>query len=181
VLREVEASSGDEEQPQEEGDHMDETASMVFVDGSNVDEQGFFCYKSKPNTAGFRNKMAWLKKRFKEGLRIRMVYEGKRLVGFMEYVPGEYAWRAVEAPEYLVVQRLRVVDRGKVNSDQGGEARGCGIGSERVPLSLRRIRHRLERETDHLPLPGRQGDQADRRPSENLVVCREWHHPGRAS
>jgi hypothetical protein len=86
---------------------------MVTVDASNVEEQRFFCYKSKPKTEGFRRKAAWLDQRFAEGLKIKMIYEGKRSVGFVEYIPGAFAWRAVEAEGYLVIHCLWVVGSGK--------------------------------------------------------------------
>jgi hypothetical protein len=34
-------------------------------------------------------------------------------VAFIEYIPGEYAWRAVQAPGYLVIHCLWVVGKGK--------------------------------------------------------------------
>jgi L-amino acid N-acyltransferase YncA len=92
---------------------MASDVDIVTVDASNVDQYGFFCYKSKPKTAGYRHKRAWLEERFAEGLRIRIVREGGRPAGFIEYVPGEFAWRAVNAPNYLVVHCMWVVGRGK--------------------------------------------------------------------
>jgi L-amino acid N-acyltransferase YncA len=86
---------------------------IVTVDAENVDEEGFFCYKSKPKTEGYRRKLVWLRDRFAEGMRIKIVYEGKRSVGFVETIPGEYAWRAVEAAGYTVIHCLWVVGKGK--------------------------------------------------------------------
>jgi ribosomal protein S18 acetylase RimI-like enzyme len=92
---------------------------IVTVDADNVDSHGFFCYKSKPKSTGYGNKLAWLRERFEEGLAIKMVYEGKRSVGFIEYMPGAYTWRVVDAPGYLVIHCLWVV----------GRAKGKGYGS----------------------------------------------------
>jgi L-amino acid N-acyltransferase YncA len=92
---------------------MSDEFRMVAVDASNVEEEGFFCYKSKPKSEGYQKKLNWLKARFAEGLRIRIVYEGKRSVGFIETIPGESTWRVVDAPDYLVVHCLWVVGRGK--------------------------------------------------------------------
>jgi len=86
---------------------------IVTVDASNVAEQGFFCYKSKPKSEGYRLKKDWLAARFAEGLRIKVLYEGERSVGFIEYTPGEAAWRAVRAPGYTVIHCLWVVGKGK--------------------------------------------------------------------
>jgi ribosomal protein S18 acetylase RimI-like enzyme len=92
---------------------------IVTVDADNVDTHGFFCYKSKRKSPGYRNKLAWLRERFDEGLAIKMVYEGERSVGFIEYIPGEHTWRVVDAPGYLVIHCLWVV----------GRAKGKGYGS----------------------------------------------------
>ena len=59
-------------------------AEIRTFDDSNVDDLGFFCYKSKPRTEGYKRKLAWLDGRFREGMKIRIVYEGRRSVGFAE-------------------------------------------------------------------------------------------------
>jgi hypothetical protein len=68
------------------------------IDASNADRYGFFCYKSKPKTAGYRQKREWLDHCMPEGLRLKIIYEGERSAGFIEYAPGEHTWRAVQAP-----------------------------------------------------------------------------------
>ena len=85
---------------------MSKTVEILTVDGSNVDEHGFFCYKSKPKSEGYQNKLGWLREPFDNGLRIKMIHEGERSVGFIEYVPGEHSWRVVDAPGYLVIHCL---------------------------------------------------------------------------
>jgi GNAT superfamily N-acetyltransferase len=92
---------------------MSDSVQIVTVDGENVDEFGFFCYKSKPKSQGYKDKLAWLRQRFEEGLRIKILHENARSVGFIEYVPGEYTWRVVKAPGYLVVHCFWVVGRAK--------------------------------------------------------------------
>jgi ribosomal protein S18 acetylase RimI-like enzyme len=92
---------------------MADQVAIVTVDAANVHEHGFFCYKSKPKAVGYRRKLDWLQSRFAEGLVIKIVSEGERSVGFIEYIPGEYAWRAVHAPDYMVIHCLWVVGQGK--------------------------------------------------------------------
>jgi len=92
---------------------MTEEVRMVTVDESNVEEEGFFCYKSKPKSEGYQKKLAWLKARMQEGLKIKIIYEGVRSMAFIEYIPGEYTWRVVDAPGYLVIHCLWVVGKGK--------------------------------------------------------------------
>jgi len=52
-----------------------------------------------------------LKERFAEGMRIKMLQLPLR--GFIEYIPGEYAWRSVDAKGYMFVHCLWVVGQSK--------------------------------------------------------------------
>lgn len=84
---------------------------IIDVHAGNVEQTGFFCYMSKRKTEGWRRKLLWLKARFAEGLRIKMLRLPER--GFIEYVPGENAWRAIQAKGYMVIHCLWVVGRSK--------------------------------------------------------------------
>lgn len=84
---------------------------IVEVGPDNVDETGFFCLTSRRKADGYKRKRAWLDRRFAEGLKIHMVRDGGR--GFVETIPGAYAWRAIEAKDYLVIHCLWVVGRSK--------------------------------------------------------------------
>jgi len=92
---------------------MANTIEIVTVDATNVTQHGFFCYKSKPKAAGYRRKLDWLHQRFAEGMQIKMLVEDGRSVGFIETIPGEFAWRAVNAAGYLVIHCLWVVGQAK--------------------------------------------------------------------
>ena len=92
---------------------MNSTPRIVTVTADNVEEEGFFCYKSKPKSAGYHAKLEWLQRRFAEGLVIKVLYDGKRSFGFIEYISGEFTWRVVAAPEALVIHCLWVVGSGK--------------------------------------------------------------------
>ena len=81
---------------------MGATVEIVSVDAESVARRGFFCRKSKMSTPGNERKLAWAADAFGEGLGIDIVYDNGRSVGFVEYSPGEVAWRAVEATGYLV-------------------------------------------------------------------------------
>jgi ribosomal protein S18 acetylase RimI-like enzyme len=106
---------------------MDPKIDIINVDADNIDHHGFFCYMSKRKAPGYKQKRDWLEARFAEGLKIKMVHEiGGRTVGFIEYTPGEFAWRAVNAPGYLVIHCLWVVGKGK----------GKGYGSHLLKLCL---------------------------------------------
>lgn len=81
---------------------------IITVDTTNVEEFGFFCVKNKKHP-GYIAKLAWLNQRFKEGMRIKLIQttEGKQ-AGFLEYIPGEYTWRTVEAQNYFVIHCIWV-------------------------------------------------------------------------
>jgi N-acetylglutamate synthase-like GNAT family acetyltransferase len=96
---------------------------IVDVNPSNVDELGFFCCMSKPDSAGHQEKLAWVKERFSEGLRIKVIERGGR--GFIEYMPGKMAWRGIDAPQYMVIHCLWVVGRVKGKGSGKALLDGC--------------------------------------------------------
>jgi GNAT superfamily N-acetyltransferase len=86
--------------------------SLITVTADNVEKTGFFCKMSARKEAGYQRKLAWLKARFDEGLQMRLLGEGER--GFIEFIPGDHAWRAIRrAGDYLVIHCLWVVGRSK--------------------------------------------------------------------
>lgn len=110
---------------------MDVPFEIIPIDENNVDKLGFFCYMSKRKEPGWKQKRKWLSQRFKEGLKILMVNEvGRRITAFIEYIPGEYAWRAVYAPGYLVIHCLWVV----------GQGRAKGFGSRLIEACVQDAR-----------------------------------------
>jgi L-amino acid N-acyltransferase YncA len=86
---------------------------LIDVNQQNVTDAGFFCKMSQPKSAGYRRKLAWLEARFAEGLRIKLLDLSQGGRGFVEYIPGEYAWRPVEAAGYLFIHCLWVVGKSK--------------------------------------------------------------------
>ena len=84
---------------------------VLDVGPDNVGELGFFCYMSKKKSPGYARKMSWLERRFDEGLRIKMLELPDR--GFIEYIPGEYAWRTVDARGFFFIHCLWVVGKSK--------------------------------------------------------------------
>ena len=90
---------------------MSQQIDLIEVDALNVEKAGFFCYMSKPKSEGYQRKLHWLKARFAEGMRIKMLRLPER--GFIEYIPGEYAWRPVDARGYMFIHCLWIVGRSK--------------------------------------------------------------------
>lgn len=92
----------------------DQSFTIQTVTAENVDKTRFFCMMSKPKSPGYQQKLAWLRERFGEGLQIKILHEtGGRDVAFIEFIPGEYTWRAVWAPGYMVIHCIWVVGKGK--------------------------------------------------------------------
>ncbi len=89
---------------------------------TNADNIGgcSLCGNKNANNLGFRRKTNWLKERYAEGLRYK-VLRSKEFgdIGMIEYAPGEQAWRPVEAAGYLVIHCLWVK----------GKRKGKGLGS----------------------------------------------------
>lgn len=118
---------------------MGSAVEILSIDAENLAQRGFFCRKSKTKTVGNRRKTAWAAEGFETGLGLEIAYEDGRSVGFVEYAPGEVAWRAVNAPGYLVIHCLWVVGRAKGKGYgtallQRVEARARDLGSAGVAM-----------------------------------------------
>jgi hypothetical protein len=46
---------------------------IIDINEDNVDLDGLFCKKSQKKQIGYQNKVTWIKKRFKEGLKYKML------------------------------------------------------------------------------------------------------------
>ena len=67
--------------------------TLEKVGPGNLSDCGIGCL-SDPKNQGYQPKVKWLQKRFAEGLHLLLFREEKGTpLAFLEYVPGEYAWR----------------------------------------------------------------------------------------
>lgn len=91
---------------------MKNEVDIVEVNSENISEHGFFCV-TNPKHEGYKTKMEWLKERFSEGLKIKLLYlpGEKRAGGFIEYMPGEHTWRVVDADGYMVIHCIFIEKR----------------------------------------------------------------------
>jgi GNAT superfamily N-acetyltransferase len=105
---------------------------MVEVTAENIDKTGFFCYMSKKKSEGFLRKLRWTQDRFAEGMRIKMLALPER--GFIEFIPGEHAWRAIQADGYLVIHCLWVVGRSKGKGFSGALLDACLAEAKRQKM-----------------------------------------------
>ena len=83
--------------------------TIINIDENNISQYPPTCFLN-PKNEGYQIKLEWLKKRFSEGLKIKQLYlkNEKKAIGFIEYVPGEYAWRAVDAKGYMFIHCIWV-------------------------------------------------------------------------
>ena len=68
---------------------------------------------SKRKSDGYIRKLRWLQERFNEGLTLKMLDLRLGGRGFIEYLPGESAWRAINAEGYMVIHCIWVAGRSK--------------------------------------------------------------------
>lgn len=83
------------------------TFQIQEVTPENAANESLFCIKD-PNYPGFKLKVEWLKERIKEGLKLKLLKIADETVGFIEYVPGKFAWRPVSAENYLFIHCMWV-------------------------------------------------------------------------
>jgi len=83
---------------------MNSKIKIISVNSENISEYQPVCFLN-PKNEGYLKKLEWLKKRFSKGLTIKLLYleNEKKCNGFIECIPGEYAWRAVDARGYMFI------------------------------------------------------------------------------
>jgi GNAT superfamily N-acetyltransferase len=93
---------------------------------SDLGKVQMFCGHSPTYRGGYDAKMDWMRSRLPEGMRYTLLQVRGRNAGMIEYVPGEYAWRGVEANGYLFIHCFWVV----------GRNRGHGYGRQLLQACL---------------------------------------------
>ena len=102
---------------------LKEKMIIVDADPAVIENYGICGYKDSKNPA-FQQKLAWLRQRFKEGLKVKFLHcERSGTVGSIEYMPGEYAWRGIHAPGYIVIHCIFILKK---------DFKGKGYGSQLI-------------------------------------------------
>ena len=100
---------------------------IIDTNADNIGGCGI-CGRKPGRTEGHRRKCDWLKKRYAEGLRFKVLRSREfGDIGVIEYAPGSHAWRPVEAEGYLVIHCLMV----------NGKHKGKGLGALLLDSCLR--------------------------------------------
>jgi len=98
---------------------MDLKYKIVEVTPENIkDHPQAVCFIKREN-ARCNKKVEWYREHYKEGVRIKLLYTGDmdKSIGFVEYVPGKFCWRPVEAEGYMFIHCIWTY--GKQNQNQG--------------------------------------------------------------
>jgi len=85
-----------------------ERIEIIDTNADNILEYGVCGYKNIKRE-GYPEKIEWLKDRFPEGMKIKTLYsveDGNQ--GMIEYIPGEYCWRPIEAIGYMFIHCIFV-------------------------------------------------------------------------
>lgn len=90
------------------------------VGPDNLSDCGIGCITNLKHQ-GYEPKVEWLKERFDQGLRFLLFRDPEsKPLAFLEYVPGQYAWRPVDAKSWLFVHCLWVYPKGQRVGGLGG-------------------------------------------------------------
>jgi N-acetylglutamate synthase-like GNAT family acetyltransferase len=92
---------------------------IVEVTPQNVHQETLFCIKDikKP---GFDSKRKWFEKRYKEGLRLRILKdEADKMIGFVEFTPALQAWRPINADNFMFIHCIVVYSKKDRNKGYG--------------------------------------------------------------
>jgi hypothetical protein len=97
-----------------------DNVEIISVNKSNIIEHPATCFLN-PNNEGYKIKCDWLHKRFSDGMKIKLLYLdiSKKCNGYIEYVPGENAWRAVQANGYMFIHCIWITPNKYKNKGYG--------------------------------------------------------------
>jgi L-amino acid N-acyltransferase YncA len=88
-----------------------EKITLVDTNAETIQNYPMCGYKNTKHE-GYRKKLEWMKKRFAEGLRMKVLWSDKiGALGAIEYVPGQYAWRPIVAENYMVIHCIYIMSK----------------------------------------------------------------------
>jgi len=101
--------------------------NIINATPDNIHQFGVCGYKNLKHE-GYQQKLEWSKNRFAEGMRYKMlVSEKKGAIGGIEYIPGEFAWRPVNATGYMFIHCIYIMKK---------EAKGMGYGQKMLEACI---------------------------------------------
>jgi L-amino acid N-acyltransferase YncA len=91
---------------------------IITVTPENVGRYGIGCIRDKKHP-GYQAKVEWFKEQYKKGLTLKVAHRDGKYAGFIEYTPGENAWRPVRAEGYLFIHCIWVYPSKNLNLGLG--------------------------------------------------------------
>src|SRR5512140_1266698 len=82
---------------------------LVTLTEDNLGRVQMFCGHSPTYRQGYDAKVEWVRQCLKEGLQYTLLQVNGHNAGLIEAIPGENAWRGVEAPGYLFIHCFWVI------------------------------------------------------------------------
>jgi GNAT superfamily N-acetyltransferase len=105
-----------------------EKMKIIDTNSGSILDYGLCGYKNIKQE-GYRRKIDWLRKRFEDGMKVKILHSAEDgTAGMIEYVPGEHAWRPVDAKGYMFIHCLFVIHK---------KHKGKGYGSRMVEECLK--------------------------------------------
>ena len=92
------------------------SVQIITLTEADLGKVQMFCGHSPTYRRGYEAKIEWLRARLREGMRYTLLQVKGRNAGMIEYMPGEHAWRGVEAKGYLFIHCFWVVGRNRKHS-----------------------------------------------------------------
>lgn len=83
---------------------------IIETTAADICDHGFCGFKD-PCNEGHKRKTNWLKKRYAEGLKFKILQVDGQDAGMIEYTSGEHTWRPVEAPGYIVIHCVMITKK----------------------------------------------------------------------
>jgi len=83
---------------------------IIDLNGETINDHSL-CGHTNTAHEGRKRKAAWLRKRFAEGLKLKVLQVDGVDAGMIEYIPGEHTWRPIEAADYMVIHCIMIGKR----------------------------------------------------------------------
>ena len=100
---------------------------IISTNAANICAHAFCGFRDSKHE-GHRRKANWLKQRFAEGMRFKVLQVDGKDAGIIEYIPGEHAWRPIDAAGFMVIHCVMIPKK---------EHKGRGYGSLLVEECVR--------------------------------------------
>ena len=83
--------------------------SIIDTNDDNIQNFGMCGYKNIKHE-GYKNKIQWCKNLYSKGLKYKILQSDEDgSIGGIEYIPGKYTWRAINAEGYYVIHCLYIM------------------------------------------------------------------------